>query len=783
MKIKSFVYLAGSVLLLSGGTYVAENVGLLEPIKVFAASSRTVTVEPTNFLNYFQRNGSAANFTYNTSTYTQTLTPNQGSQAGNVTLKNKIDMSQDFSFSGLLNLGDKSKSQGGADGIGILFHPGDTDVVGSTGGAAGIGGVPGAFGFKLDTYYNGWSSNDFTADPSQYSNGQSYGAFVNGLTGQAQTISEGSQAIPQPTNNNFVPFTMNYNGSTKVMTVTYGNQTWSYNVADLVGTNKAMSFSISASTGSFMNLQQLRNVEFTYTVAQGTVTAKYVDESGNIISDSSTTNGDLGTDYNTTQKDIPGYSFKEVTGSPVSGQYTANDQAVTYVYTRNQGNADVKYIDDTDNQVLSTKNLSGNTGDKADYSTAETIQNYENQGYELVKDNYPKDGVTYTDDTQHYEVHLSHKITETTESKTVNETVHYVYQDGTKASDNYKATPVTFTRTVSTDAVTGEKTYGEWSADQTFDVVNSPKIKGYTPNKEQIDKQTVKGDSNDLEFTVTYTKNDPTVTTESKTVNETVHYVYQDGTKASDDYKATPVTFTRTVSTDAVTGEKTYGEWSADQTFDVVNSPKIKGYTPNKEQIDKQTVKGDSNDLEFTVTYTKNDPTVTTESKTVNETVHYVYQDGTKASDDYKATPVTFTRTVSTDAVTGEKTYGEWSADQTFDVVNSPKIKGYTPDKEQIDKQTVKGDSNDLEFTVTYTKNDVPLNPVEPTTPDSQTPQSPTVNVTFNKAGQTPALNKETVGNLPHTGTQVDVTKSLSLSALILGLTTSFLLFLNRKFK
>ncbi|MFT9155864.1 MAG: hypothetical protein ABF455_07310, partial [Liquorilactobacillus satsumensis] len=95
----------------------------------------------------------------------------------------------------------------------------------------------------------------------------------------------------------------------------------------------------------------------------------------------------------------------------------------------------------------------------------------------------------------------------------------------------------------------------------------------------------------------------------------------------------------------------------------------------------------------------------------------------------------------------------------------------------------VKGDSNDLEFTVTYTKNDVPLNPVEPTTPDSQTPQSPTVNVTFNKAGQTPDLNKETVGNLPHTGTQVDVTKSLSLSALILGLTTSFLLFLNRKFK
>ncbi|MEQ6219778.1 hypothetical protein ABMB44_14820 [Levilactobacillus brevis] len=32
-------------------------------------------------------------------------------------------------------------------------------------------------------------------------------------------------------------------------------------------------------------------------------------------------------------------------------------------------------------------------------------------------------------------------------------------------------------------------------------------------------------------------------------------------------------------------------------------------------------------------------------------------------------------------------------------------VKGYTADKAQIDKQTVNGDSKDLAFTVTYTKN------------------------------------------------------------------------------
>ncbi|MEQ6219836.1 hypothetical protein ABMB44_15685 [Levilactobacillus brevis] len=41
----------------------------------------------------------------------------------------------------------------------------------------------------------------------------------------------------------------------------------------------------------------------------------------------------------------------------------------------------------------------------------------------------------------------------------------------------------------------------------------------------------------------------------------------------------------------------------------------------------------------------------------------------------------------------GEKTYGAWSAEQSFDAVKSPELKGYTADKAQIDKQTVNGDS------------------------------------------------------------------------------------------
>ena len=216
-----------------------------------------------------------------------------------------------------------------------------------------------------------------------------------------------------------------------------------------------------------------------------------------------------------------------------------------------------------------------------------------------------------------------------------------------------------------------------------------------------------------------YTKDAPTITTESKTINETIHYVYKDGTTAHDDYVAKPVEFTRQVSTDAVTGEKTYGSWSADQSFAAVTSPVIKGYTPDQAEIGAQTVSGDSSDLDFTVVYAKNAPTITTESKTINETIHYVYKDGTTAHDDYVAKPVEFTRQVSTDAVTGEKTYGSWSADQSFAAVTSPVIKGYTPDQAEIGAQTVSGDSSDLDFTVVYTKDapTKPVNPIQPTTP------------------------------------------------------------------
>ncbi|WP_242327856.1 mucin-binding protein [Lactococcus lactis] len=685
MNIKSSALLTmGTLTLLAGGGVVLTNLPDSFKIqRVYAATSRDITVYPKDFLTYFQRNGSAAGFDYDLATYTQTLTPNKASQAGNVTLKTKVDMSQNFTFTGKINLGDKAQNAGGADGVGFLFHPGDTNVVGAPGGAAGIGGVNGAFGFKLDTYYNGVGENSFTPDPSNFK-GKPFGAFVDGLNGQAKTIASSAQSISEPSNNNFVDFTMSYNGATKVMSVTYGGQTWTQDVSSFVGTNQAMSFSIAASTGAFMNLQQLRNVNFTYTVAQGTVIANYVDEQGNTIAQQETTSGDIDTPYVTSQKTIPGYTFKASNGAATSGNYAANDQTVNYVYTRNQGSIDITYIDQTTGQTLSKKDLSGGTGDSSNYTTTDTIKSYTDAGYELVSDNYPSGGTVFTDTAQHYVVNLKQKLVVSSEQKQVNETIQYVYEDGSKAADDYNAPPLNFTRSVTTNQVTGEKTYGDWQAQNgdSFGEVVSPTIKGETADQLKIDAISgITANSADIQKKVVYKRNQGTI--DVTYIDETTGQVLtkKDLSGGTDD----PSNYT---------------------TADDIKSYTAKGY----ELVSDDYPSGGTvftDEPQHYVVKLKHGLTESTDKKAVNQVIHYVYEGGGEAATDHNAT-VDFSRTITTDRVTNDKTYGDWTADNgdSFASVTSPVIDGYTADQLKVSEMTgITADTEDISVTVTYTRN------------------------------------------------------------------------------
>ncbi|MHD0398251.1 putative Ig domain-containing protein [Staphylococcus simulans] len=73
----------------------------------------------------------------------------------------------------------------------------------------------------------------------------------------------------QPTDNQFQPFTIDYSGDTKDMTVTYAGQTWTQNMNNYFKYTKkdVYALGIAASTGGAYNLQQIKINEFTYTAS------------------------------------------------------------------------------------------------------------------------------------------------------------------------------------------------------------------------------------------------------------------------------------------------------------------------------------------------------------------------------------------------------------------------------------------------------------------------------------------------------------------------------------
>ncbi|MBS7575928.1 MULTISPECIES: MucBP domain-containing protein [unclassified Enterococcus] len=95
------------------------------------------------------------------------------------------------------------------------------------------------------------------------------------------------------------------------------------------------------------------------------LTASYVDESGNQLVDSVILTGNIGDSFEAVQKDIEGYTFKEIQGNP-TGTFTSEEQSVTFVYTRNlvpAANVIVNYIDETGTALSASVILAGNIGD------------------------------------------------------------------------------------------------------------------------------------------------------------------------------------------------------------------------------------------------------------------------------------------------------------------------------------------------------------------------------------------------------------------------------------
>lgn len=244
--------------------------------------------------------------------------------------------------------------------------------------------------------------------------------------------------------------------------------------------------------------------------------------------------------------DIPGYTPVDSVGNPVKPGDTypvdptrPGDNTILH-YEANDQQATVSYVDATTGKTIKVDNLTGVSDSRSDYRTQNHIQDLLNQGYELVSDTYPANGVVFDHDdvaSQDYVVTLKHKITTITPTEPgkpgepinpnkpqgpkwpagtdyaslyheVNQTIHYVDENGRTVATSV-TDKVSFDRTGVVDEVTGEVTYTEWQAlnnDDVFDTKPTPIKAGYEADQAEIPAQTVRVDSDDQIITVTYHK-------------------------------------------------------------------------------------------------------------------------------------------------------------------------------------------------------------------------------------------------------------------------------------
>ncbi|KRK64639.1 hypothetical protein FC72_GL002047 [Companilactobacillus tucceti DSM 20183] len=198
-----------------------------------------------------------------------------GHQSAHVSFEHEIDFGHNFDMSGALGIG--SKSSGGADSVGFIFAPGDPAEAtkGGSGGQLGLGGLSNAFGFVFDEYYN----SNFN-DPSTYSYNYPYigwrttdssGSLQSTNTGDVQSSSNlGLTRSSQPVND----FTMHYDASTQMLTVTLNGTSFSRHIDDI---STGYSLSVAASTGGSLNDYSAKISSFSYTPKTIPLTINLVD--------------------------------------------------------------------------------------------------------------------------------------------------------------------------------------------------------------------------------------------------------------------------------------------------------------------------------------------------------------------------------------------------------------------------------------------------------------------------------------------------------------------------
>ncbi|MFR0628104.1 mucin-binding protein [Limosilactobacillus mucosae] len=200
----------------------------------------------------------------------------------------------------------------------------------------------------------------------------------------------------------------------------------------------------------------------------------------------------------------------------------------------------IQYIDVTTSVLLDEDVLpEGEVGAKINYTTADKIKSYEDQGYELVYNDFTDGSQVYEKDGNDFEVHLKHKTQTITPNdpdmvtpgepinpndpnspvyptevdhknliKAATQTIHYVGAGDDTPADKSQTKEDAFTRTVTIDKVTGKVlSTSDWEGSNTFGTEDTPVVDGYHADKKVAGGLTATVDKPDVEETVTYAPN------------------------------------------------------------------------------------------------------------------------------------------------------------------------------------------------------------------------------------------------------------------------------------
>ncbi len=233
--------------------------------------------------------------------------------------------------------------------------------------------------------------------------------------------------------------------------------------------------------------------------------------------------------------EIPGYRPEVPSVTPTD---PGKDTPVKYIPVtpeKHVQTAKIVYVDTKTGTTIESDSVTGNVGDKIDYSTTSRITELTKKGYILIEDGFTNAGTPVYNDNGEEQVFVV-KLGHGTEpvgpnnphepgtpinpddpngpkwpakddyTKQYTSTVHFVDSNGNKLRDDDIQTS-TWTRTLIVDKVTGEvlNPSEPWKSDiDDYATVKVPVIEGYYADRATVPGETAQ--QRDLETTVTYNK-------------------------------------------------------------------------------------------------------------------------------------------------------------------------------------------------------------------------------------------------------------------------------------